>query len=287
MARTVSTIQTSIESELVTNFANIGITLDTSKWSKRNILRLLCFTFATVAAYIEQLMDALKLQIETTASQSAAAAPLWIQAKMFLFQYSSTTPQVLQLINTIPQYPIENAIFRIITACSVTSVTPNEVTIKVAKESPFQALTNDEISAAQGYINLIGTAGIVYSIVSKSSDKLYVRANIYFQGQYSSVIQTNVISALHDFLQNISLSNFNGSVKMADLEATIRTVEGVNDVVLVDVRGREDTSNFAAGIDLIKDQTVILRMWSTVAGYATEETTSGKTFADSLNFIAE
>ena len=102
MARTVSDIQTAIEADLVTNFANIGITLDTTRWSKRNILRLLCFVVATASAYLEQLMDALKLQIEVTASQSAAASPLWIQAQMFLFQYSATTPQVLELINTVP-----------------------------------------------------------------------------------------------------------------------------------------------------------------------------------------
>jgi hypothetical protein len=287
MARSISTIQTALEATLVANFAAIGITLDTTKWSKRNIMRLFCFSFASVSAYLEQLMDALKLQIETIASQAAAASPLWIQAQMFLFQYSSTAPQVLQLINTVPQYPVVDPTLRIITACSVTSITPNEVAIKIAKGSPFEALSGPELSSAQGFINLIGSAGIKYTAISLSSDKIYINANIYYQGQYSSVISTNVIAALNLFLQNLSLTNFDGSVKMTDIESTVRSVAGVNDVVLINVRCREDTATFSAGIDLVKDQSVILRLWQTIAGYASGETTGGYTFANSLNFIAE
>lgn len=290
MARTVSDIQTAIEAELVANFATIGITLNTTKWSKRNILRLLCFTFATTSAYIEQLMDALKLQIETTASQSASSSPLWLQAQMFLFQYSATSPQVVQLIKTVPQYPVVNPTLRIITACSVTSITPNEVTIKVAKtvNGSFAKLDpSTELASAQGYVNLKGTVGINYTVVSKDSDKIYVNANIYYQGQYSAVISTNVIAALNTFLQNLSFTNFDGILKMTDLEATIRNVVGVNDVILINVKGREDLSAFSAGIDLIKNQTTIRRLWRMVAGYASAETTVGYTFADSLNFIAE
>jgi hypothetical protein len=287
MARTVSNIQVSIQNEMVSNFAAIGIILNPTQWSKRNILRLLCFTFATVSNYLEQLMDILKLSIEKTASQAAGTSTLWIQAQMRLFQYSEAHPQILQLINTIAQYPLIDTSLQIITACSVTSASPNNVTIKVAKSNPFVALTTNELSAAQGYINLKGSAGINYMVVSKPSDKLYVNANIYYQGQYSAVISASVISAINDFLQNLSINNFDGSLKMTDLENTIRNIDGVNDIVLINVRGREDSADFTNGIDFIKDQAVLLRLWHTVAGYCTGETTTGYTFADSLNFIAE
>lgn len=287
MSRSIDSIQNQIQTELVSNFALIGITIDPTKWSKRNMMRLFCFTFAVCAGYIEQLMDVLKLSLETTASQSAAASSLWIQNQMRNFQYSATDPQVLQLINTIPQYPVIDANLRIISACSVTSTSPNEVTIKIAKNSPFEALTSPEQDAAQGYINLLGTAGIQYTIQSKDSDKIYINADIYYQGQYSSVIKDNVIAALNSFLQNLSVTNFDGSVKMADLENVIRNVTGVNDVVLLNVRGREDTASFSAGIDLVKNKSVVLRKWNTVAGYCDLENTTGQTVNDSLNFLAE
>lgn len=287
MSRSVSDIQNQVVTELVSNLATIGVTIDPTQWSKRNILRMICFTFAVCAAYIEQLMDALKLSIETTASQSAAASSLWIQSQMFAFQFSLTDPQILQLIDTAPQYPIVDNGLKIITACSVTSTAPNVVTIKVAKENPFIALTDLERASAQGYINQKGTAGIKYNIESKNADKIYINADIYYQGQYSAVIKNNVIAAVNTFLQNLSITNFNGSLKITDLEAIIRNVSGVNDVVLLNVRVREDSVSFSSGIDLILNQTTISRLWNSVAGYISEETTTSKTFTDSMNFIPE
>lgn len=292
MARTVSQINTQIVSTLVAQFAAIGVTIDTTKWSKRNIMRLFCYSFAVCTGYIEQLMDSLKLSIENTASKSSPANALWIQLKMFEFQYSTTNPQILQLINTIPQYPVVDETLRIITACSVTSNVANEVIIKVASGdiedgTPFFALDGSQKSAAQSYINILGTAGIRYTIVSENADKLYVDADVYYSGQYSAVIVTNVIAAINQFLRTLSIVNFNGALKMTDLENAIRKVEGINDVVLKNVRIREDGVLFAAGVDLILNATTLLRLWNPIAGYIEEETTSGKTFTDSLNFIAE
>lgn len=292
MARTTEQINTQIVSTLVAQFAAINITIDPTKWSKRNIMRLFCYTFAVCTAYLEQLSDSLRTSIEDTASKAAAANALWIQLKMFEFQYSATDPQVLQLIDTIPQYPVVDETLRIITACSVTSTAPNQVTIKVAsgeanETTPFFKLDSTQVAAAQSYINLLGTAGIQYTVVSLDPDKLYIDADIYYSGQYSAVISANVISSIVSFLHTLSITNFNGALKMTDLENLIRNVEGVNDVVLNNVRIRENTAVFAAGVDLILNRTVLQRLWNPIAGYIEEETTSGKTFADSLNFIAE
>ena len=286
-ARSVDQVNVQIISTLVSNFATIGITIDPTQWSKRNYMRLFCYTFAVCTAYLEQLWESLKLSLETLAAQSAAASNLWIQAQMFLFQYSDTDPQVLQLVNTVADYPIIDPSLRIISACSVNSTASNEVTIKVAKGNPFTALSTNEKNAAQGYINQIGTSGINYTVQSLNSDKLYVNANIYYQGQYSAVIQANVIAALNSFMQNLSVTNFNGTLKMTDLESVIRNVTGVNDVVLLNVRGRDDVSPYSAGIQLIGDSRTLQRMWSTISGYVAAENTTGYTFSDSLNFIPE
>jgi len=287
MNRSVDQVNVQIISTLVSNFATIGITIDPSQWSKRNYMRLFCYTFAVCTAYLEQLWESLKSSLETLAAQSAAASNLWIQAQMFLFQYSDTDPQVLQLVNTVADYPIIDPSLRIISACSVNSTASNEVTIKVAKGNPFTALSTNEKNAAQGYINQIGTSGINYTVQSLNSDKLYVNANIYYQGQYSAVIQANVIAALNSFMQNLSVTNFNGTLKMTDLESVIRNVTGVNDVVLLNVRGRDDASSYSAGIQLIGDSKTFLRMWQTISGYVSGEDTTGYTFADSLNFLPE
>ena len=281
MARSVSDINSQIVGQLVTNFAAINITIDPTKWSKRNIMRLLCFTFSACVAYLEQLMDVLKAAIETQVSQAAAASPLWIQAQMFNFQYSATNPQILQLINTVPAYPIVDPTLRIITGCSVSSLTPNEVTIKVAKSDPFVALTSGEINAAQGYINLIGTAGIKYTIVSQAADTLDINANIYYQGQYSSIIQTNVLAAIDLFLQNASITNFDGSIKLSEIEATILNVQGVIDVELLNMQA---TAYGGSPIPLIASKLALTRQWFPVAGYVVRNSPTGIYV---FNFIAQ
>jgi len=283
MARTIAQIQAQIIATKEAQPELVGLT----STSKRAIWNLWTFVVAACIAIFEQLLDSFLTEVETQVAQSAGASVLWLQAKMFQFQYDATTPQVIQLINTVPQYPVVDANKRIITACSVTSSLSNQVSIKVAKSNPFVALASAELTAAQSYINTIGAAGITYNVISLNADKLYVQAQIYYQGQYSTVIQQNVIDAINSFLQNLSIVNFNGSMKISDLEGAIRNVAGVNDVVLNNVRGRDDASSFSNGIDLVLNNTVISRQWNTIAGYIVQETTTGKTFADSLTFIGQ
>jgi len=287
MARKVEEINQYIVDNLVINFAAIGITIDPITWSKRNILRAICFTIAVCQALLEQIQDVFIQNVESIADRAPAASPKWVQDKMFKFQYSATDPQVIALIDTIPTYPVVNEDLRIITACSVTSNVSNETQIKVAKGNPFQALDGSEKSAAQGYINIIGVAGINYVVISLGSDKLYIEADIYYQGQYSAVIQATMIAAIEAWFVKLATTQFNGAAEMSDLEATMIAVPGVNDVVLKNVRGRANTDLFSAGIDLVLGTAIIQRKWQTIAGYIGQEDTPTKTFADTLNFIAE
>lgn len=287
MARSVDQINAYIVDALVSNFAAIGIAIDPTLWSKRNLIRALCYTVAIGQALTEQLQDVFTDTIEAVVSTAAAASAAWVQAKMFAFQYSDTDPQVVALINTVPVYPVVDPTLQIITACSVTSDIANVVAVKIAKGNPFTALASPELSSAQGYINTIGVAGIKYEVISLSPDQLYVQADIYFQGQYAAIIQATVIATLNAWLQQQAVNNFNGKIKISDLEETIRDIAGVNDVVLKNVRGRADSDAFTSGIDLVLGTAVIQRQWSTIAGYVISEQTSGKSLADSLNFIVE
>lgn len=287
MARTVAQIQQEINTNLVTNLSSVGITIDPTQWSNKNVLRLIVFTLATGIAILEQLMDVFTAMINALIAAASAATQLWIQSKMFQFQYDATTPQLVQLINNVVQYPVVDPTKRIITACAVSSTQPNNVTIKVAKGSPLQSLAGPELAAAQGYINLIGTIGIDYNIISQNPDQIYIQATIWFSGQYASVIQASVIAAITNWLANLSITRFDGSIQMSDLESFIRSIPGVNDVTLVNVRGRADAVPFASGVDFILNTATLQRLWNTSAGYAIPETTATKTLADSLTFNAQ
>jgi hypothetical protein len=287
MARSISEIQSQIEDYIVLNFATVSITIDTTQWSKRNILRLIAFCIATGIGVLEQLMDVFKTEIEDVVSTAAAASFLWVQAKMFQFQYSATDPQIVQIVDVVPNYPTIDETLRVITACSVKKDLSNNVNIKVATGNPLAALNSDQLSASQSYINTIGVAGINYVVSSIVADKIFIQADIWFKGEFSTVIAANVISALNSFLSNLSITNFDGGIKVTDIENCILNVEGVTDVLLKNVSCRADSVAFGSGESLVLNQAVLIRLYNLVAGYAVQETTASNTFADTLNFIAE
>lgn len=284
MARSIALIQQQIIDNVQADPV-LGPQLTSS--SKRAIWRLMTFIVAASIGMVEQLIDIFKASVEATAAAAAPASFTWLQAQIFKFQYSVDSPQVVQFINFAPVYPVVDETLRIITRCSVTTTLSNTVLIKVAKGTIPGPLSAGEVTALNAYINPpngIGVAGINYIISSKESDKLYVKANIFYQGTYSSVIKQTVTDAINAYLANLE---FNGQVKVSDLEKAIRVVPGVNDVLLVDVKARPDTTAFASGSYLVQNNNVTSRLWNTVSGYIVPETTAGSTLADSLTFIAE
>ena len=287
MARTINEIYTDITTQLTTEFATAGVVIDPTKWSKRNLLRLTCFVVATAMALWEQLADVSIAEMSAIRDSTAASTKKWLQYKMFQFQYSATDPQNLQIINGVPAYPTTNTALQIIKGCSVNTTSNNNVIIKVAKSNPLTALSTSEKSAAQGYINQIGTAGIVYQVVSLPADKLYVKADVYYNGTYSAVIQQAVIDALNTFLTTLAQEKFDGFLYALDIERTIRGVEGVNDVVVSGLSARQDSQAIGGGVALISGNDLLVRRYQAYAGYIVQETFTNFTFADTLTFIPE
>lgn len=281
MARTVTQIQQQILDSVAADSVLSPLLTSTSK---RAIYRLWAFITAVAINLLEQLQDILKSSVEATAATAAPATPSWVQAQVLKFQYSSTTPQVLQMINFVPTYPTVDATLRIVSRCSVTTTLSNQVLVKVATGEPPAALTTDQLNALRSYIADIGIAGVNYVVTSTPADLLSIRATIYYQGQFAGVIKTNVIAAIRTFLSSIP---FNGKMKITDLQEAILAVQGVNDVLFDDVRARDNATPFADGTYLVQNQLVISRQWSTISGYMVEETTVGETFDDTLTFTAE
>ena len=281
MARQISDIQQQMLDNIAADSTLAPLLTSTSK---RAIYRLFTYIVAVSINTLEQLIDIFTVSVEATAAAASPATPAWLQSQILKFQYSPTTPQVIQLINFAPAYPVVDETLRIISRCSVTTNLSNSVIIKVATGTVPGALNNDQLSSLQAYVNEIGIAGVIYNCTSNESDKLYVQANVYYKGQYSAVIKANVIASIDNFLSAIP---FNGQMKISDLEESIRTIEGVNDVVLVNVKARDNSTSLAAGNYLVQNQQVIGRLWSTVAGYMVSETTTGSQLTDTLNFIAE
>jgi hypothetical protein len=287
MARSISEINNTIVTNLVAQFALVNITINPTTWSKRNILRNICYSFAIAQNIAEQLQDLAIAQMLDIQSKTIAGTKKWLQYKMFQFQYSATNPQVLQVINNVPTYATIDANLRIITACSVRSTITQTVLIKVAKSNPLTALTTAELNEAQSYINALGVAGITYTVQSTNSDKMFIEGTIYYNGTYSTVIQNNVLAGIRNYLYTLSQTDFDGYLYVTNLINYIKSIEGVNDIVIDNLACRLDSQSIGSGISLITNGDIINRRYLTGAGYIRDETTFGYRIIDKVTYIAE
>ena len=276
MARTIEQIQANIISDVQAQ-PELSGTLTNN--SRRAIWRLFTFVQASAILILEQIIDVFKAENEVVISQAIPATPSWISKKAFEFQYSLTTPQVIHLDNFAPVYPVTNASLRIVTRCSVQTTISNKVIIKTAKLEPPVALTSLELASLQSYINIIGIAGVNYLCFSTEADRVYIDASIYYDGQYSTVIEGTVNNAINTFLSKLQ---FNGQLKISDLEFAIRNITGVNDVLVNNIKIRPNTTPFASGTFLVQNKTLISRLFQTISGYVVLEDTVSNNF----NFIA-
>lgn len=285
MARNITTIQNQIETSVRDNptLSNLTSTSQTAIW------RLWAFIVATSQAQQEQLNDQFLLDVENVANRLAPGTLTWIQNQALLFQYNATITQIIKFDETTftPYYETINTNFRIISNCSVSNGNMNTVNIKVAKGTTTtpSPLSTDELAAFQFYMNQIKPAGIIYNCISVPSDKLRTKATIYFQGAYSSIIQSNLKAAYDNYLQNIG---FGGKIKLVDIIIALKSVEGVNDVIINDMRARSNATAFGSGYSLVTSNTVsTFPEYTTVAGYIVDETTASNSFIDLLTLISQ
>ncbi len=241
------------------------------------IYNLFAFVVATCINLFEQTMDIFKEEIETIAAEATPNTPAWIQDQVFRFQYSSTSPQIAQLIDFAVAYPVVDETLRIITRCSVETNANREVNIKVAKNDPPVPLAVLEQAALQSYVNAFNAAGIYINLINLDSDKLQVFGNIYYNGQYSATIQTNVEAAIAAYLESLP---FNGKIKLSQIEDAIQSVIGVTDVAITSVKARRNTIAAASA-------GAFARVYQTYSGYIVPETTASYTLADTLTYIVE
>jgi hypothetical protein len=290
MARTIATIQQSIIAQVQATPALAALTVDPSN---RAIWQLWTFITATSQATAEQLMDAYTAMLEAMIAVVPYGSPQWVQAKVLQFQYSSTDPQVAQFDTSTYTiaFPVVNSNYLIISRCSVIQggLIPDtvlgQVGILVATGNPpnelSQGAPGTQLPALQSYLNLIAPPGISYLAISNPADLLFIQAQVYYEGQYSGVIQANMDTAINAFLAAIP---FDGVLLLSNLEGAMKAVAGVNDVVFQNVSARPYNIAFGSGTSLVQNYTVVQRNWQTQAGYIIAENATDETL-DSPNII--
>lgn len=281
MARSISDIQSGMLKQVSTDPI---LSTQLTSTSKRAIFSLYTFIIASAIAFFEQLLDIKVAMMETAATEAPVLNTAWLKSKVMLFQYSTTVPQIIQFVNLAANYPIIDPTLCIISRVSITTTISNQCLIKVATGEPPTALNSNQLASLQAYVNVLGIDGIKYVVTSTNPDQLYLQAQIFYNGQYSSVISNTVIAAINVYLANIP---FNGVLKISDLESNIKAVAGVTDVIFQNIQARADSTVFGAGLPLVQSNTLLSRLWQTLGGDIIAETTANQTLLDSLTFIPD
>lgn len=253
--------------------------------SKTNIFILLTYIIATAIALFEQILYLFQIEIESIVATAAAGTPKWLKAQVLLFQYDATTAQVVQYdttTNTI-SYPIVDPTKRIIKQCAVTTLSNHVVLIKV-NTSGAGVLSSPQLTAFNSYLNQITFAGVQYNVISSLPDYIMVGVQVYYTGQYSSTIQTDVEAAITIYLANLP---YDGSIDLTALSDAIQTAKGVNDVVFTQVELRANGVLPANATKLVNTATWIIPKASTYAGTAIADTATGRTLADTIQYIPQ
>lgn len=281
MARSIQTIVALLDAEQAAQTGLNGL----NSPSTTAIFKLWKYIVANQMFLQETLWDIYKAALELTISKAAVGTSAWLQDKVLKFQYDATTPQVLSVGSDFSvNYTTVDTTKQIITRAAVNRTAQRTVLVKVAKSDPPVALSGPELSSLNGYLDDICFAGVNYVATSLVSDKLYLKANVYYDGQYSSTISDAVISAVNVYLAALP---FDGKIKLSAIVDSIQTVAGVNDVVLEDVAVRADATAFASKTYMVQGNTTLIPLYQLAAGYIVEETTASNTFTDTLTFTPQ
>lgn len=281
MARSIATIIALMDAEQAAQTGLSGL----NSVSNSAIYTLWKYIIATQMFLQETLWDIFKTDLETIISKAAAGSLAWLQDRVLKFQYDSVTPQIVEVDAAYAvNYSIIDATKRIITRCAVNQTSQRVVLVKVAKSEPPAPLSGTELTSLEGYLNDINFAGVNFIATSLDSDKLYLKANIYYDGQYSATISDSVIAAINAYLAALP---FDGKVKLTSIVDAIQSVTGVNDILLDDVAIRADLTAFIDKTYMVQAKTNLTPSYQLYAGYIVEETTAGSTFADKLTFTPQ
>lgn len=238
----------------------------------------------------EQLCDLFTTNIEAQIINAPVFSPGWIQWMIFQFQYSVSLPQyrALNLTTFSIAYPAVNASLLAISQASIQVITNRSLYILVASGSPPTQTSSAILAALQSDMNEWMIPGTEFILASFNADQIYIQAQVYYDANYSGVIQANMDTAIAAYLAGI---NFAGVFSVGELYDTMMGVTGVTNVVLNNVYWRKATDPVpSANPPTNENPLVVANTWENstyqmFAGYAVVEQTAGFTPDDQITYI--
>lgn len=289
MARSVDQIKAQIDEQLADKASLSTIITNPSQTSIWKDFR---HAIAVCLGVFEQLLDAFKTEMDERIDTNIVGTYPWLKNKLFEFQYDSTTPQVVELIDNVPQYAVVDESKRILSVVVVRYTAANIPYIWVAKNDPPVKLVSAELTALQGYLTDggnnssygvgIGMAGVKYEVYSQDPDFVFIEATCKYDGKIAGMAQSLVEDALNEYLR-YGL-NERGYLVVNDLVKVVKDIDGVVDFELKNLGIRDYATAFASKFMIVDNFEVVVFTRQVVAGYCTEETDTGNTWGDKITY---
>ncbi len=241
-------------------------------------------TGLTVFTY-ENIHDAFAADIQAISDKAMAGNTAWLQDQILKFQNGDS----VTLVDFVPTYSPVVVANRIVTRAAV--VDGNPVTIKVAKGvvGSLVPLSAGELTALQNYYfgtstsEGIGFAGVFAQFVNLLPDRMFIEADVYYEGQFiQATTKTAVIDAIDAFFNTFQDNNFNGNIFIETLRDKIQLVPGVTRIDFTSIKTRAESIPF--GSASTQD---IQGVYQTIAGYLISEDTTGETLTDKITMVEE
>ncbi len=264
VARTWQIIQAQIVAQVNSLLMGLNSTSQAAYWKTWTFIQ------AVSQNLMEQRFTVLQTEIENNVLIAIPETSAWIQAQVLAFQYGNAIQinSNFSISYPAPAQPL------IITNCAVSGNGSGGITIKVTTASGV--LSTAQVNALNAYLDTILGADINYTIINAAADVLDIFGTVYYNGQYSGSIVTNVTNAVNAYLLALG---FNGTIKVSDLIDTIRGVVGVNDFVPLNIYA---SPNAGTPVYLVSASTIQARDYITSSGLIAID--AGNPLSSSLTF---
>lgn len=215
---------------------------DLNSSSKVAVWRLWAYITAVTIYFHEKLWDLFKAEVEEKL-KAIPGTDAWLVNECKKFQNGDTL-----FFNSDGTYGYatvkpEDQIIKRVAVTGNFGASVVKVATQDEEEGPLRALEPEELTAFQGYLNLIQYAGSSVTAVSNDSDQLKFSIEVFHNALVPlSTLQVNVQNAINGYLANLE---FNGSFRVIKLVDAIQAVEGVLDVSVHSIQAKAaDAADF-------------------------------------------
>lgn len=243
MARTIQDIQTQITTTYVANMADIGITVDTTTWSKTNLMRLFIYVVAFSINVLEQLFDIFKADVNTALAQMLPHTLQWYANKAVAFQYGFDLLPDSDVFDNTGKTDDEIAASKIVTYAAVVEQTNAygrvylRMKIAATNGTDLVAVSNEVLAAFVAYMQAIKDAGVALQITTGPADSITQTWRIFYNplvlnqngAREDGTSSTPVQDAIKTYLTSLP---FNGIYDIQKHVDAVQAVDGVKTLKL-------------------------------------------------------